>query len=136
MPGPRVYSLDEVNELVPRLAEVFARVDEIKEALRVLHIRLNALELIWGRALRESTNPDHGEFTSYVTEMKTLEDEVEKLTQGIAKLSGQVKSVDPPLVDFYGVRDGHLVLWCWTRGEERIEHWHHVDTGFASRQHV
>ena len=80
--------------------------------------------------LQHEAEPAHGLAGDHA------EDEVEKLTQGIAKLSGQVKSVDPPLVDFYGVRDGHLVLWCWTRGEERIEHWHHVDTGFASRQHV
>ena len=114
---------------------MFARVDEIKEALRVLHIRLNALELIWGRALRESTNPDHGEFTSYVAEMKTLEDEVEKLTQGIAKLSGQVKSVDPPLVDFFrngAVGDPPVAEERHARGatmelSEAMRHHEHAD---------
>jgi hypothetical protein len=136
MPGPRVYTLDEVNELVPQLVRVFARIETIKDELRTLHIRINALELIWGAKVRERSNPDHGELVHHVAEMKSLEDEVETLTTEITGLSGQVKSVDPPLVDFYGVRDGHLVFWCWTGGEGAIEHWHHVDAGFAGRQPV
>jgi hypothetical protein len=136
MPGPRVYTLEEVQELVPKLTRTFAGVDALREKLRTLHLRINALELIWGRAVHEDGNPDHGEFAGHLAEMKSVEEEIEKLTQTVQRLSGQVKSVEPPLVDFYGVRDGHLVYWCWTRGEERIEHWHHIDAGFAGRQPV
>lgn len=136
MPGPRVYTLDEVNALVPRLAKTFARIDAIRAELRVLHIRVQALELIWGTKLRDEDNPDHGELVHHVAEMKQLEDEVEELTQGVVQMSGAVKSIDPPLVDFCGVRDGRLIHWCWTRGERRIEHWHHTDAGFAGRQPV
>ena len=136
MTGPRVYTLDEVNALVPRLTKIFARIDAIKTEMRTVHIRVTALELIWGARVHEKDNPDHGELVSHVAEMKRLEDEVEKLTGNVAKLSGSVKSVDPPLVDFCGVRDQHLIHWCWTRGEEAIEHWHHVDAGYSGRQPV
>lgn len=136
MPGPRVYSIDEVQELVPDLVRAFARVDAIREQLRVLHVRIGALELIWGDEVHAKSNPDHGEFASHVAAMKALEEEVEAITSSVNELSGEVKSVEPPLVDFYGVREGHLVHWCWTRGESRIEHWHHVDAGFAERQPV
>lgn len=136
MPGPKVYTLDEVNALVPRLAKTFERVDAIRAELRVLHIRVQALELIWGTKLRDEDNPDHGELVHHVAEMKRLEDEVEELTHAIVHVSGVVKSLDPPLVDFIGVREGRLIHWCWTRGEERIAHWHHTDAGFAGRQPV
>lgn len=136
MPGPRVYTVDQVATLLPRLERAFARMDEIKQALKVMHIRANALEMIWGAKVHEKDNPDHGEFDNYVEEMKKLEEEFQRCTKGIARLGGQVKSVDPPLVDFYGVREGRLVFWCWTRGETKIEHWHHVDEGFANRQKV
>jgi hypothetical protein len=136
MAGPRIYTLDEVNELLPKLELMFTRVDEVRGELRTLHIRANALELIWGAKLHERDCPDHGEFEHYIESMKKLEDEVERLSKKIGKLGGQVKSMDPALIDFYGVREGYLVFWCWTRGEDTIEHWHHVDEGFAGRQRV
>lgn len=136
MPGPRVYTIDEVQALVPKLESMFERVDAIKARLRIANIRANALELIWSAKIHEVDCPDHLEFLHHLEEMKVLEDDVERLTKRIGKLGGQVKSVDPGLVDFYGVRDGRLVHWCWTRGEAVIEHWHHVDEGFTRRQHV
>jgi len=136
MPGPRVFSVEEVDALIPRLESVFVRMDEIRARLRMLSIRVNALELIWGTAIHKPENPDHGELAQHLADMKQAEDDVDALSKKIARLGGQVKSVDPPLVDFYGVRDGRLVYWCWTRGESHVEHWHHVDQGFANRQPV
>jgi len=131
-----VYTIEEVQELVPELERAFGRIDAIREELAELHVRIGALELIWGDAVHEKANPDHGEFVHHVARMKVLQDEVETITSGVNELSGEVKSVEPPLVDFYGVREGRLVHWCWTRGEKKIEHWHHVDAGFAERQPV
>jgi hypothetical protein len=131
-----VFTVEDVAELIPRLEAVFARIDGARARLRTLTIRANALELIWGRKVQEDSNPDHKEFGEFLAEMKEAEEEIEKLTKRVGRLGGQVKSVDPPLVDFYGVREGRLVFWCWTRGETRIEHWHHVDQGFANRQPV
>lgn len=136
MPGPRIYTIEEVQELVPELERIFSAVDELRASLRTLHLRINALELIWGRAVHEKDNPDHGEFAGHVAELKVVEEAIEERTRAVQELSGQVKSVEPALVDFYGVRDGYLVSWCWTRGERRIEHWHHIDAGFAGRQPV
>jgi hypothetical protein len=136
MPGPRVYTIAEVRELVPRLSSTFAKIEAIKKKLRMANIRANALELIWGARVHEPDCPDHLEFLHHLEEMKELEDEVEAFTRRISRLGGQVRSVEPARVDFYGVRDGRLVQWCWTCGEKTIEHWHHVDEGFTGRQTV
>jgi len=136
MPGPRVFTVEEVDALIPKLEALFGRMDTIRKNLKVLSIRVNALELIWGAKVHEKENPDHGELQQHLAEMKAAEEQAEALTKRVARLGGQAKSVDPPLVDFYGVREGRLVFWCWTRGEQRVEHWHHVDQGFANRQPV
>ena len=136
MPGPRVFGVEEVDALIPRLETIFARVDEIRARLKTLSIRVNALELIWGNAVHDPKNTDHGELAGHLADMKQAQDDVEALTKKVARLGGHVKSIDPPLVDFYGVREGRLVYWCWTRGESHVEHWHHVDQGFANRQPV
>ena len=136
MPGPRVFTVEEVDQLIPKLERIFVKLDEIKDRLRVLHIRVNALEMIWGSKIQDKANPDHGEFEHHLSELKKTEEEFERGQKLVARLGGQVKSVEPPLVDFYGVREGRLVFWCWTRGETKIDHWHHVDEGFAARQKV
>lgn len=136
MPGPKIFGVEEVDALIPKLESIFVRVDEIRARLKMLSIRVNALELIWGHAVHEAKNPDHGELAQHLADMKQAQDDVEALTKRVARQGGHVKSIDPPLVDFYGVREGRLVYWCWTRGESHVEHWHHVDQGFANRQPV
>ena len=44
------------------------------------------------------------------------------------------KGFEVGLVDWYGQIDGRDVFWCWKLGEEKIEHWHEVEAGFAGRQ--
>ena len=54
----------------------------------------------------------------------------------IHALGAQVKGVEPFLVDFPAQLDGVPVLLCWREGEERITHYHGLDTGFASRKPI
>lgn len=136
MPGPRVYELHEVDALIPDLERRFCAIDDLKERMRVLHLRINALELIWGREVHETDNPDHKELMHHLEDMKSVQEEFEAATREIGEMGGQVKGMDPGLVDFYGVREGHLIHWCWRRGETEITHWHHVDEGYAQREPV
>jgi hypothetical protein len=136
MPGPRVYTVEEVNELIPDLERRFARLDEIRERLKTAKIKLDALEMIWGDAIHKHDNPDHKEFEHHLETLKRLEDEFQTASASFGELSATVKGLDPGLLDFYGVRDGRLVFLCWRRGEVKCEFWHHVDAGFSGRQPV
>ena len=53
---------------------------------------------------------------------------------GIQKLGVQIKEIDRGLVDFPHVRDGQEVFLCWELGEEDIEYWHELDTGYVGRE--
>jgi hypothetical protein len=46
----------------------------------------------------------------------------------------QVKGFAPLLLDFPGERAGEPVLWCWLEGDDDIEWYHRLDTGFAGRR--
>jgi len=46
------------------------------------------------------------------------------------------KGFEAGLVDFYSLRDDRPVFLCWRLGEERITHWHEIDSGFAGRQPI
>lgn len=134
MPGPRVYTVEEASHLIPELEAVFERLEELRGRLRSTKIRINALELIHGEAIREADNPDHREYLALVDDLERTTARFNQETQLVQDLGGVMKGVDPGLVDFYGVHGGHLVFLCWRRGEPAITHWHDVDTGFAGRR--
>jgi len=134
VPGPRVYTLDEANDLVPALAEAFGRIDELRKKLRMLKIKLNALEMLWGGELEDVNNPDHTEGKALLDQLGETENAVAAVVQDIGEFGGLVKDVHGGLVDVYHVREGILVHLCWQRGEEEFIAWHDVDAGFADRE--
>ena len=45
-----------------------------------------------------------------------------------------LRDLDRGLVDFPAMRDGREVYLCWELGEDRVTHWHELESGFAGRQ--
>ena len=54
----------------------------------------------------------------------------------LESLGCELKDVQQGLVDFRSVRNGEEVYLCWRQGEERISHWHTLESGFAGRQPI
>lgn len=131
--GPRVFSVDEANRLIPQLEENFRALDALREKMRGIKFKMNALEMIWGEAVNASDNPDRREYHHYVDELKGLGEEFARLVGRFEEIGAVLKGLDMGLIDFYGVKDGRLVFLCWQRGESEIGHWHHIDEGFAGR---
>lgn len=136
MPGPRVFTVEEANQLLPGVERIFQELDRLKDHLKNTKIRVNALELIWGESLRNADCADNREYLGLMDEMNRTSGLFNVEAAKITALGGVLKGVEPGLIDFYGLREGHLVFLCWQRGEESITHWHHVDTGFSGRQRL
>jgi hypothetical protein len=45
-----------------------------------------------------------------------------------------LKDADKGLCDFPYMRQGRVVYLCWQLGEDNIEFWHDIESGFASRE--
>ncbi len=54
--------------------------------------------------------------------------------QQLENLGGILKDLNQGLVDFYGLREGELVLLCWRLGEDQVRFWHTLEEGFAGRR--
>jgi hypothetical protein len=48
----------------------------------------------------------------------------------------QIKDLERGLVDFPAFHEGREVYLCWERGEEDIEFWHELDTGYGGRERL
>lgn len=60
----------------------------------------------------------------------------EACIQELRRLGVEVKDFEMGLVDFPAVLDHRPILLCWRLGEDRVEHWHEVDAGFAGRSRI
>ena len=47
-----------------------------------------------------------------------------------------VKDLGTGLIDFPARLHGEEVLLCWRLGEDRVEHWHGLEEGFAGRKQL
>ena len=47
-----------------------------------------------------------------------------------------VKDLDRGLIDFPAFVGGKEVFLCWEKGEEDVEFWHDLDTGFGGRERL
>jgi len=48
----------------------------------------------------------------------------------------QIKDLERGLVDFPAFHEGREVYLCWERGEDDIEFWHELDSGYAGRERL
>jgi hypothetical protein len=48
----------------------------------------------------------------------------------------RVKDVDRGLLDFPAIIGGREVFLCWELGEERVEFWHDLDSGYGGRERI
>ena len=114
-------NLHEARELVaalrPRIADYLA-------------VRADLAEL---RADLEQTGTSR---LGALADAKALEARLYADLEHFSQAGTEVKGFAPLLLDVPGERNGEPVLWCWLEGDEDIEWYHRLDTGFAGRRRV
>ncbi|MGH7673039.1 MAG: DUF2203 domain-containing protein [Gemmatimonadales bacterium] len=128
---PRFFSLAEANRTLPLVRRV---VEDITALYPVWRDLVSKYELIAVQA-----RPDWGESREQLDLKSQIDDAARKINgylQELEQIGCEFKGFDEGLVDFHGKLEGREILWCWKLGEERIAHWHELDTGFAGRQPI
>jgi hypothetical protein len=135
MAEPRIFTLEEANALVPTLNRLIGR-----QMLRQTEIedRLRQLTRAAGRDVQdlEIAEDDSAEVRSLKTDLMERMAAYEEGWQEVATLGAVVKDRRTGLVDFFGHLDGRTVWLCWRYGEERIDFFHELDSGFAGRKQL
>lgn len=125
----KFFSLVEANRTLPLVKRVVQDILTVYPEWKDL---VAQYELIAAQA-----RPDWGESKEQL-ELKARIDAVAGKINGylgeLEQVGCEFKGFDEGLVDFHGKLDEREILWCWKHGEDRITHWHELDTGFAGRQ--
>ena len=133
MTGPRVFTIEEVNALLPALSELVGR-----QMARHSEIAGRMAELV---TLTDEVPPTLVEHASDSGGIKKLKGQlrlmVERYADGwneVQELGGVVKDPQAGTVDFYGKVDGRTVWLCWRYGENSLGYYHELDAGYAGRK--
>src|SRR6188472_2814137 len=66
--------------------------------------------------------------------MQGLVDQMAAAVARIDALGITLRDIERGLIDFPALASGRQVWLCWQLGEDRVDHWHELDTGFGSRR--
>ena len=125
--APKLFSVDEANALVPRLALLIER---LQRGARQLDAELRAEAAASGAAagLRRSSSSVGRSAARAVIE------ELDATVHEIQESGAELKDIRLGLVDFPAERGGEQVYLCWQYGEPEVAFWHRLDAGFGGRE--
>lgn len=131
----RVFTLEGVNALLPRLSTLVGRQIERRAKIEKLLARL-------GRELGdvpERLAPDPGDSEETRQVKRDLARRIEQYRAGwreVEELGAVLKDAKTGLFDFYALVDGRLVWLCWRYGEAECAFYRPLEDGISGRKPI
>lgn len=130
----KTFTLDEAQSLLPVLESLLRRAIEGRQAAETAENRLQ--ELNRRIYLSGGMMVDVAQVARDRMEVDQHLQQVKETLAEIDAIGVQVKDLEAGLLDFPFRLGDEVVLLCWRMGEESIEHWHTVESGFQGRKPV
>ena len=124
------FTREEAETLLPSIIPVLEQIREQRKAMLEAESELGELHM-------QSMNNGHHLHNRIARLQHTLEHLIESLQELASQLDNfgcVLKDPDMGLIDFLSQRNEREIYLCWRLGEDRINYWHYLDTGFAGRQ--
>jgi hypothetical protein len=124
------FTREEAEALLPQISVVLLDIQIERKSILQTQEELDALRLQAagnGYHLHERMMNLQRELSHQAQTLRNLLDE-------LAEFGCVLKDPERGLIDFLSLRNGREIYLCWYLGEEGINFWHYLDTGFAGRQ--
>lgn len=119
----RHYTREEANALLPRVKPLLRKLRDAKDLLT----DAEAHEVLGEAA------PSNGGGTEGVQVGESFL-EVRRLLEALNEAGIVVRDVDRGLIDFPSIIEENEVYLCWELGEDSVDFWHDLDSGYRGRQ--
>lgn len=125
----RLFTLEEARELLPTVRQVLSEIQASKH-----EVDTKGAEM--ARLLATTGGNGHleGDLARARDQVEYAAGDLQEHIAELEDLGVELKGIDEGLCDFPSLRDGRVVYLCFRLGEDDIEYWHELDTGFAGRQ--
>ena len=122
----KLFTLNEANRSLTLVRRVVSDIVRDYRELRKLHDQCRSLEA------KGDTQAARRARQRYAS----INDHLAELNEELEQIGCQIKDYHLGLVDFPTLSQGREVYLCWALGEEHIEQWHELDTGYTGRQPI
>lgn len=119
------YTREEAEALLPQIREWLARLNELRHEIERADKRLTSL--------MQPGNDIGGDLVNRW--IRTLA-EMQVLLGEFQKRDIHIKDIERGLLDFPAIIGGKEVFLCWELGEENVEFWHDLETGYGGRERI
>jgi hypothetical protein len=119
----RHFTRDEANALLPMLKPLLRQLRDAKDELTDEEAHEVLSDAAEGNGGGEEGRQVGVAFLEVRRLLVTLEE------SGIV-----LRDIDRGLVDFPAVIDGEEVYLCWELGEDEVDYWHELSSGYRGRQ--
>lgn len=119
------YTREEARELLPQINQWLDRLAELRELL------VKDDEVL-ARAVSRGDDVGGEKVNRYV---RTLAD-IKGILIRFEAREIQIKDLDRGLIDFPAFVGGKEAFLCWEKGEEDIEFWHDLTSGYSGRERL
>lgn len=131
--APRVFTIAEVNALIPALSLVVMQ--QLREQSDIEQGLAELTRLLGNGPLSLELRPgDEPEVRRLKVDLRRRVGRYEEGWAQVRELGGVVKDPQIGLVDFYGRIDGRVVWFCWRYGEDTLGYYHELDAGYPGRR--
>lgn len=130
---PRYFTAPEADALLSQVRTVMEEVQRRKLAFDQLQGEVEKLE---GRLAGNGHLGESERLAERQEAVRQIGAQIAELVEKVQALGVEVKDLTTGLVDFRALREGREVYLCWRVGESRVEWWHPLEGGFATRQHL
>ncbi|HLI69641.1 MAG TPA: DUF2203 domain-containing protein [Ktedonobacteraceae bacterium] len=126
----RYFTREEAEALLPQISVILRDIQRERASMRESGEELAALEA----RTRGNGHHLHEPIAKLQQELAKRVQALQALATELDRFGCELKDPDSGLIDFLSLRDGREVYLCWRLGEERINYWHELHTGFSGRQ--
>jgi hypothetical protein len=126
------FTREEAEALLPQISVVLRKIQEHRKEMQQSEEELSILR---GQSMGNG-HQLHERIISLQQKLARHIQILQALVNELNRFGCELKDPDSGLIDFLSLRDGHEIYLCWLLGEERINYWHYLDTGFAGRQPI
>src|SRR3954471_23951109 len=115
----RRFTLDQANKALPLVTRIVRDIVNTHERATQLQAKLE-----------EST----GRETALQSQLDSALEQLQVYVDELGGIGAELKDYESGLIDFPGRHQGRDVYLCWKLGEEKVDYWHELHSGYAGRQ--